>query len=591
MLATGRAGGVLRAISGAQALMSGGPHREGSAGSPSRTAEAPPPNPSSVQQPPPAEPQRPGTESPTASNETTEVPSTARTSPEGFLIPEGAVEAPVGEPASTEPDTVRELRAQVVRRPTADGFRRLADACAAAECYSQAVEAYRAEAALRRKDGDPNAALVEEATADRWETRLMLYREAPTLGGRGSLARWEPEAGCYIGAIVERDDHVQRNAATFNRMAGKDHAVFFDYRAYGMPFPDEWAARLRSIGAAAQIAWEPNRGLDEVRDDSYLRAFAEHAGAAGLPVFLRFASEMNGDWTHYGGNPTEYVRKWRLVADTMRRYAPNVAMVWCPNVMPQETIPSYYPGDAYVDWVGVNFYAVHHHDNMLDHPADHEDPSDALRFIYRRYAERKPVMVGEFAATHFCATDGVSIPGFAVEKLEQLYSALPRLYPRVKAIHWYDIDNMNHAERADRRCNNFGLTDNPQVFSAYQRATADPYFVSRVVGPEGGKAAESRMVPVASRDTLSGTVRLSCWAKSYATPVTVVYRLDGKAQVALSHAPYAVVWNTEAVSDGHHDLEIVVTAGKRIAASRAYRVTVRSGAAANAGRGESASKG
>ena len=145
--------------------------------------------------------------------------------------------------------------------------------------------------------------------------------------------------------------------------------------AYGRPFPSRWVDRLKEQNVAPHIAWEPNTGLDFVNDDEYLRGFAQACARADCPIFLRYASEMNGDWTRYGGDPLRYKIKWGIVRDVMARYAPNVAMVWCVNNIPERTIEKFYPGDGYVDWVGVNLYSVPFFDNDPSRPGLFQNPA------------------------------------------------------------------------------------------------------------------------------------------------------------------------------------------------------------------------
>ncbi|MBI3945507.1 MAG: hypothetical protein HY321_06295 [Armatimonadetes bacterium] len=456
---------------------------------------------------------------------------------------------------------------------TAAGYRKLAESHEAAGRYQEASVAYRKEATIRRKLGDVNGAKVEESKADWWHSEVILYREAPLRGARCGPAKFEPASGCYIGAIVERDPRVGGDHATFNRLTGKDHSLFFDYRSYGVAFPVEWARRLKAVGAAAQIAYEPTQGLEGVRDDATLQEFARAAAASGIPVFLRFAGEMNGDWVRYNRDPAEYIRKWRLVHGVMRRLAPNVAMVWTPNAIPEHNITRYYPGDDTVDWVGVNFYTVHHHNNLLSRPAEREDPADMLRFIYDRYAARKPIMVCEYAATHFCKADGKTLPRYAADKLRTLYTALPRRYPRVKAICWYDIDNTTHSVRAGRDINNYSLTDNEEVLAAYRDTVAGPYFLSTV---ETGGTRESgvRFEALAPGRTLSGSVRLSAWAKTHDDRPVVGYRLDGKPVLATAARPYEVEWDTRRAGNGEHTLEALVFVKGRVAARQSVSVRV-----------------
>ena len=101
------------------------------------------------------------------------------------------------------------------------------------------------------------------------------------------LAKYEPRSGAYLGAYVFQDTLIQGNMATFNEITGKKHASFFLYVGYGKPVPTKWLEELKKVGAFAHIAWEPNDGLDVVKDDAYLRSFARDLAAAEMPIFLR----------------------------------------------------------------------------------------------------------------------------------------------------------------------------------------------------------------------------------------------------------------------------------------------------------------
>jgi hypothetical protein len=182
--------------------------------------------------------------------------------------------------------------------------------------------------------------------------------------------------GCYIGAFIERDDTVRGRIDEFEEITRKKHASYFTYVGYGCPFPGDWVAKVKATGAVPQIAMEPNYGLDEVRDDAYLRAWARDAARTRVPIFLRWGSEMNGPWTKYGKDPKQYVEKFRLVTKVMREEAPNVAMVWTPFSEPTRTIASFYPGDDHVDWVGVNVYSVYVNNGDPLRPAWQRDPLD-----------------------------------------------------------------------------------------------------------------------------------------------------------------------------------------------------------------------
>ena len=169
-----------------------------------------------------------------------------------------------------------------------------------------------------------------------WPTRYLhigavrsavLFLLMLAFAGSSPAAQW---SGCYIGAYIEQDPIVAGDIELFERLVGKKHTSYMCYLGYGEPFPAQWVTKVIEHGALPQIAWEPNDGLEQVRDDAYLRTWAQAAAQAEGPILLRFASEMNGTWMPYSGNPDEYVRKWRLVYSVIKQAAPNVIMVWCP---------------------------------------------------------------------------------------------------------------------------------------------------------------------------------------------------------------------------------------------------------------------
>jgi len=72
---------------------------------------------------------------------------------------------------------------------------------------------------------------------------------------------------------------------------------------------------------------------------------------------------MNGNWYPWGTtatDPVDYVRAWRRIHDIFLEVgAANVIWVWSPNninPVPQVPLKPFYPGDSYIDWIGVVGY-------------------------------------------------------------------------------------------------------------------------------------------------------------------------------------------------------------------------------------------
>jgi hypothetical protein len=293
------------------------------------------------------------------------------------------------------------------------------------------------------------------------------------------LGKAEPKEGAYLGAYVLQDEAISGSMQSFNELIGKQHATFFKYVGYGQPFPTQWVEQVKAAGAFPHIAWEPNKGLEQVLNDAYIREFAAQARQADIPIFLRFASEMNGTWTNYSGNPTSYKETWRMVHDIFEKEAPKVAMVWTVLAFPVRTMERFYPGDRYVDWVGVNVYHVKYHNGDEQYRASHEDPHDMLNYVYNRFSRTKPIQLSEFGVTHFNTTDGKKDNRFAINRMSRLYRHLKNDYPRVKAVYYFDVNNVTAYNKA-RQVNDYSLTSELELLEAYRRVTASDYFLSRL---------------------------------------------------------------------------------------------------------------
>ncbi|MFX3634453.1 MAG: glycoside hydrolase family 26 protein [Candidatus Pristimantibacillus sp.] len=294
-----------------------------------------------------------------------------------------------------------------------------------------------------------------------------------------SLSKAEPVSGIYLGAYVLQDSKIGYSMAEFNRLTGRKHASFFKYVGYGEPFPSEWVKEVKAEDAFPHIAWEPNNGLSEVKDDTYLREFAAAAGEADVPIFLRFASEMNGTWTKYSGDPEQYIQTWRMVHQVFEEEAPKTAMVWTVLNVPEQPIQSYYPGDEYVDWVGINIYNVKYHNGNLVQKAEFEDPLHLINYVYNLYSRTKPIQLSEYGATHFTTTDGMKDNTFAAEKIDRLYKSLPKLYPRIKAVYYFDVNNLTEYNEL-RRINDYSITEEQQLLDVYKKAVSGAYYLSEV---------------------------------------------------------------------------------------------------------------
>jgi hypothetical protein len=270
-------------------------------------------------------------------------------------------------------------------------------------------------------------------------------------------AKFEPDDGKVLhGAALPQywsDAQLTQQFDTFKKYSGKRTAVVTWFASlYEMgrmtSWPQNYAmnlSRIHKIGAVSLIkfsvqdyAYDRTKKIARLKDialgtyDPYFQQFAATIKEFSDPVFISINHEMNGTWYPYSEDypgtdvtTADYIASWRRIVDVFRKAGvTNVAWVWSPNVPDVGAVPAakYYPGDDYVDWVGVSFYSG--------------NPADALDSIYQTYAARKPIFITEWATAPEKSRYNPAFPGDA-KWVASVFRALDTRYPRVKAISWF----------------------------------------------------------------------------------------------------------------------------------------------------------
>jgi hypothetical protein len=180
------------------------------------------------------------------------------------------------------------------------------------------------------------------------------------------------------------------------------------------------------------------------------------------PLFIRWAWEMNGDWYLWGGarngnDPAGFIAAWRHIHDIfVAHHATNVAWVWGPNwnsepAVPWNDLAQYYPGDDYVDWVGVSGYMV-----------EGESCDDLLGEVYTKFSTRKPIMIAETGALE-------RDPATKAARIDELRTWIIR-HHSIAALVWFDTDTDHGSGK------NWRVDSSPATLDTYRRLGLDPYF-------------------------------------------------------------------------------------------------------------------
>jgi hypothetical protein len=314
----------------------------------------------------------------------------------------------------------------------------------------------------------------------------------PSVPQSSGLSRLEPASGAYFGVNL---DWVSDSPSAFNQRLGLKAIVFVDFFKFPLGNDeiynlDSAIKKVAGVGGMLVITLEPTLGLEAV-DQAACNSLAELVSSynnMGVSTFIRFAHEMNGSWYPWSQQPLAFIRAFRLLADTVHQKAPRAAMMWAPNYgggypftggkfvvkpgsadfnlldtdhngrldMKDDPYAPYYPGDGYVDWVGMSLY---HWGNQ--YPWGENEIPEAGKLLaqltgnyrglngddrqvpdfYADYHTRhnKPVAIPETAAFFNPLKGGVDELILKEFWWRQVYdSALLTAFPGLKMINWFE---------------------------------------------------------------------------------------------------------------------------------------------------------
>ncbi|PSR56669.1 cellulose synthase [Adhaeribacter arboris] len=213
-------------------------------------------------------------------------------------------------------------------------------------------------------------------------------------------------------------------------------------------FPHSLFNRLAQRGAIPLITWNPLissateraektgpnilKAIAAGKYDSYIKAYAGYIQQYNYPVFIQFAPQVDNEdksgKLHNTIHPEVFKAAYRHVVATFATSGVNnVSWVWHPAQ--PEDITSYYPGENYVDWIGVT---------CLNYGKAAKDGKwRTFEELYKPYRNEvlklnKPVMLTEFGSTNF--------GGNGQEWLEYYLPLIPNYYREIRSLVFYQTN-------------------------------------------------------------------------------------------------------------------------------------------------------
>lgn len=146
-------------------------------------------------------------------------------------------------------------------------------------------------------------------------------------------------------------------------------------------------------------AGELETGIRTGQYDRRIATLCSKLGALKSPTTVRWGHEMdlkNSRYPWADWKPDDYVAAYRRFVDVCRASAPNLSFMWAPRG--EHDLVDYYPGDAWVDTIGLSIFGLQAYDNAVF--GGERDFAALLAPSYDVAAAlKKPIVVSEFGCS------------------------------------------------------------------------------------------------------------------------------------------------------------------------------------------------
>ncbi len=342
--------------------------------------------------------------------------------------------------------------------------------------------------------------------------RLLLFLVPLLLTPRYSYSEsilQAPTTGLYLGTFASYPDGdattLGNSIADFKTNAGKSvvWAIVLSEWGQALEFPKAQALAAHNQGAIPFLRILPRSIPDETYTldpvlrldlilkgdfDAQIRQWADGARDVGFPILAEFGPEPNGFWNQWSGifyqnGPALYAAVFqRIVTICRAEGASNITWFFHMNGEdnphnPDNLMTQYYPGDAYIDWIGVSVLGAQINADFWDEFVDVMD--SAYNEIIAVSAVR-PVALVETAVIEDPKDDNHKAKWIT----DSYHFLKANRWPRLKAYSYWNEISGTAPEVDDMRINS-----SPQARSAFRAAASDSFFIS---APLWGRASPAQ---------------------------------------------------------------------------------------------------
>ena len=243
-------------------------------------------------------------------------------------------------------------------------------------------------------------------------------------------AHLTPSPAGYLGVYEQGVPPGYTPVAEFAHTVQKQPNLIGYYSGWAQPFASSFAGKLYRHHMILYVQIDPTYAsvpaIAAGTYDDYLRTYADSVRDFGHSVVLGFGHEMNAPWYSWGYGhvkPATFAAAWRHIVSLFRdEGADNVTWLWTINQDTRGTGPiaSWWPGQGYVTWVGIDGYYFHQ--------------SDTFNSVFGRTIgqvrkfTKKPILISETA---------VGPHADRLAKIPDLFSGVARY--KALGLVWFDL--------------------------------------------------------------------------------------------------------------------------------------------------------
>ncbi len=410
------------------------------------------------------------------------------------------------------------------------------------------------------------AALLHDMESRVDKTELEIYTEAPPDEAEYFGARLEPRAGIYAGIVSDGNGDPEIGKPPVFKHDFGIYSSYIEFDDFQKTLNKPSSYIIPEKDAVSQVPWnikDINLALDP-ENDGYTKETLENLSRLGKPTIIRFGGEMNIGYL--GDSPSAYVKAFRKIADMVHAY-PNFAVMWSPNDSGSLDRPFwyYYPGDEYVDWVGVSSFSKKDFFSSLDIEdgsklvtsresqiyftlGDFGFTTNSLKYItdfMAKYNIKKPLAISEGGVAARLSYTDENIDHWGETRMRNMYWYAAMRYPQLKSIVYFNHDMPSEVI-------GFDLSFKPNYVKIMDEAFSNGQYLM-------SKDASPRFVFKSVRGRTFSGASIPIYGYVYQPEQyteRVNYYIDGSLINTKTEIPYKAAISTSQLTDGTHILDM-----------------------------------